>query len=171
MSTLDSIKAKIAEINKQKEELTSQLRKEFAPMLTPLFEKSKGKIQSIGWTQYTPYFNDGDECVFRVNLDLDCGIRVNGDVLYEQEEMFGSSLYALSKYGTDQYESWIAKYPEDKINEDTKGQDLLLYGLLLEFQEILSSIDDEFYKDLFGDHVLVTVHADGTVETEEYEHD
>lgn len=171
MTTLENIKQKIEEINKKKEELISELRNDFAPMLKPLFDKSVGKITSIGWTQYTPYFNDGDECVFSVNLNLYYGIRVNGNVLDEQEDLFGSSLYALSKYGTDQYDSWIAKYPEDKINEETKENDLFLYGLINEFEKLLSSIDDEFYKSLFGDHVEVTVYADGRIETEEYDHD
>jgi hypothetical protein len=26
-------------------------------------------VESISWTQYTPYFNDGDECVFGVGHD------------------------------------------------------------------------------------------------------
>lgn len=26
-------------------------------------------VQSIGWTQYTPYFNDGDECLFGTHID------------------------------------------------------------------------------------------------------
>lgn len=31
-----------------------------------IFEKYP-KLESFSWTQYAPYFNDGDECVFRVN--------------------------------------------------------------------------------------------------------
>lgn len=56
MSTLETIKQKIADINAKKQELVNDLRKDFAPMLQPLFEKSNGKIKSFGWTQYTPYF-------------------------------------------------------------------------------------------------------------------
>jgi hypothetical protein len=26
-------------------------------------------LESFSWTQYTPYFNDGDECVFRTNTE------------------------------------------------------------------------------------------------------
>lgn len=171
MSTLEGIKTKIEAIKKQKEELTAQLRSDFAPMLQPLFEKSEGKIESIGWIQYTPYFNDGEECEFSTNFDLDYGLRVNGQCLDDQEDIFGCSLYALRKYGTDEYASWIAKYPEDTIKEESKESDLALYACLKEFEEILESIDDEFYKDLFGDHVEVTVHSNGVIETEEYDHD
>jgi len=171
MEILEKIKSSIAEINKKKEQLTASLRSDFAPMLKPLFEKSKGKITSIGWTQHTPYFNDGDECVFSTHMDLDYGLYLNGEMIEEQEGLFGSSAYALSKFGTPQYDSWIERYPEDKINEETKESDLFLYSVLKEFQDVLTSIDDSFYKDLFGDHVKVTVNEDGTVETESYEHD
>lgn len=171
MSTLETIKTKIAEINAKKQELVNDLRKDFAPMLKPLFEKSNGKIKSFGWTQYTPYFNDGEDCEFSVNCDIDYGLYINGERIDDIDGLFGSSEYALKMYGTTDYESWIKQYPEDVINEDTKEQDLHLYSILKEFVSLLESIDSEFLKDLFGDHVLVTVYDDGRIDTEEYEHD
>lgn len=172
MEMLNNIKEKIAQINKQKEELVKQLREDFAPALKPLFEKSNGVITSLGWVQYTPYFNDGDECTFSINSDIDYGIRVNGEHL-EDSEILGNSTYGLSKYlkKDGSYEEWIKKYPEDALNPDTMEEDLNIYKTLLEFEDILESIDDEFFKDLFGDHVEVTVFVDGRVETEKYEHD
>ena len=172
MQMLQQIKTRIAEINKQKEELVSQLRKDFAPSLAPLFKKSNGKITSLGWVQYTPYFNDGDECEFSVNTDLDYGIRVNGEYL-DNSEFFQNSTYGLSKYLKKDvsYEDCILRYPEDVLSTETMEKELELYEILMEFQDILESIDDEFLKDLFGDHVEVTIFADGSVTTEEYDHD
>lgn len=43
-------------------------QKEFHRGTTALFE-SHPELQSFSWTQYTPYFNDGEECVFGVNVD------------------------------------------------------------------------------------------------------
>lgn len=172
MEMLEQIKTRIAEINKQKEELVSQLRKNFAPALKPLFEKSNGKITSLGWIQYTPYFNDGDECVFSVKADLDYGIRVNGETL-DDGEFFTNNTYSLTKYlrNDGSYEEWTHRYPKDTLNTETAKEELYLFEILLEFEGILESIDDEFFQDLFGDHVEVTIFADGSVETEEYEHD
>jgi len=31
-----------------------------------LFEE-RSEVEAVRWTQYTPYFNDGEPCVFRVN--------------------------------------------------------------------------------------------------------
>lgn len=173
---LEQIKSRIAEINKQKEELTAQLRKDFAPMLKPLFEKSEGKIKSISWNQYTPYFNDGDECTFSVHADLDYSLKLNGSSFEDYEEenrLFGSPKYAMKKYleGEQVYQEWITRYPEDALNPDTKEEDLKLYKIAQEFESILNSIDDEFFKDLFGDHVEVIVNESGAIEVEEYEHD
>jgi len=152
MEILQSIKSKLAEIAKKKEELTAELRQDFAPMLKPLFDKSNGKIQSISWTQYTPYFNDGEECIFSVNLDY--SFKINGEDSEDAEDYVNF---------WDKEIGWPSKpNPNyDKFQSD----------IISEFKEILSSIDDEFYKDLFGDHVEVTVNSSGEIETEGYEHD
>ena len=38
----------------------------FKETFKEFFDNNPG-IKAVVWTQYTPYFNDGDECVFRVN--------------------------------------------------------------------------------------------------------
>lgn len=45
-----------------------------------IFEKYP-EIENFSWTQYTPYFNDGDECAFSVNTDP----KINGNDEYEEE--------------------------------------------------------------------------------------
>ena len=172
MELLNNIKEKLAEIKRQQEQLTEELRKDFAPMLKPLFEKSNGRITSLGWVQYTPYFNDGDSCEFQVNTDIDYGIRVNGESI-EDSEFFENSTYSLSKYikKDGAYEEWVGKYPEYTLNPSNMVKELAIYGVLLEFEEVLNSIDSSFFMSLFGDHVEVTVFENGTIETEEYEHD
>ena len=46
-----------------------------------------------------------------------------------------------------------------------------LVEIIDQIQEVLNSIPDEFMEDLFGDHISVTVKRDGTIETEDCEHD
>lgn len=175
MTSLETIKAKISEINAKKQELVADLRKDFAPMLKPLFEKSKGKIKSFGWTQYTPYFNDGDECEFGVNVDYPY---INGE---DELDTLNEDKYVTITY---ENENEVKEYLELKgykwMMNNTIGQggyiknkeyDSELLDLVQEFKSAISDIDSEFLKDLFGDHVKVTVHDDGNIETEEYEHD
>ena len=52
------------------QELRSELKAEFSKQLEPalkrILELTPGAA-SVGWDQYTPYFNDGDPCEFSVN--------------------------------------------------------------------------------------------------------
>ena len=70
--------------------LQEQIRKagteKLAPVFREIFEKNPG-LESIRWTQYTPYFNDGEECVFRVHLSYP-------DFRYRSEEDFDEEGYS-----------------------------------------------------------------------------
>src|SRR6478752_151221 len=141
MSTLETIKQKLAVIAKQKEEMVEALRKDFAPMFKELFDKSNGKIESIGWKQYSPYFNDGEDCIFSVKADLDYGITVNGEELEESELITISSYIAERIIRNDgSYQSWITKYPKDEIDIEANKEQLELIGIVKEFSDILYSI-------------------------------
>ena len=81
LDVLNKIKEELAVIHEKRAQLVEELRPEFPKILSSIFEKSK-VIESISWTQYTPYFNDGDSCEFRVNTD----IRVNSKNHHWDEE-------------------------------------------------------------------------------------
>jgi len=177
MSTLEIIKTKIAEINAKKQELVNDLRKDFAPMLKPLFEKSNSKIKSFGWTQYTPYFNDGDECYFSVNIDYPY---INNERTDDLDILNEGKYVIITEENEDEVRAHVSYKGYHWLLKHTIGQsgyiknkdfDSELFNLVEEFKSALSEIDSEFLKELFGDHVKVTVHDNGTIETEEYEHD
>jgi hypothetical protein len=81
MEVLTKIKQQLAEFDAKRKEMVSELQKEFPLILQPLLHKDE-TIKSISWNQYTPYFNDGDECTFSVHND---DIYVNGEDLYDME--------------------------------------------------------------------------------------
>jgi len=160
MEILEKIKSEIAAFDEKRKELLANLKNDFAPMVAPLFEKHP-KIKSISWNQYTPYFNDGDECTFSANLDLDYGMKVNG----VDEDDDNSPLDWRIKYylkGEEKYKDLLTENP---------NIDLEIYHGAIEFQQLLKSIPESFLKDLFGDHMQITLLSTGEVETEEYEHD
>lgn len=86
-------------------------------------------LEKISWQQYTPYFNDGEECVFR----------------------------SYHKYAEIEGEGLDYDKPERKEIEE-------------ELKKFMSQFDDELLKNLFGDHVQLTVTKEG-ITVEEYEHD
>ena len=144
---IEKIKTELSVFEEKKIALVNELRQEFPKIMQPLFEQSK-KIDSFSWTQYTPYFNDGDECYFGVN-DVD---EVNGAHIYD------------CKFLEKEIGPWAARTP----NPD---YDAYEFGIYTEIADIISSIPEDFLKDLFGDHVQVTVNRDGTISVETYEHD
>ena len=129
----------LKEINKQINELRLKgieaARDELARGIKDLFEKYP-EAESFSWQQYTPYFNDGDECTFSVRSDI-------------EEFTWGDEEYDYDNYvekGTPQYDFTVAA------------------------SKLVSSIDDEYMRSMFGDHVKVVVSRDG-ISTEEYSHE
>lgn len=77
---IESIKEQIKDIHKQldamKQELAIKSKALIQEGAKELFAKYGDVVKSFGWVQYTPYWNDGEECRFRANLDYP---RINGD--------------------------------------------------------------------------------------------
>ena len=118
--------------------------KHISSALRGLFDEYQW-VESIGWTQYTPYFNDGDECIFSVYTEED-NIKVNG----------------LSQWDMYNYEE---DFKEKNITVEMVDE------VAVKASNILSILEDEDMKYMFGDHVEVSISRDGTVTTEHYDHD
>jgi hypothetical protein len=102
------------------------------------------KLEAVRWTQYTPYFNDGEACTFSVN-----GFYVKVEGTAEDAGNY--------EHG------FVSEY--DESVKKMKGSKQMLEALS-EIQEM-----DEMLEMVFGDHQQITVRRDGTVEQEEYSHD
>lgn len=132
------IAAKIAECQKEAQQVFNESIKE-------LFAKHP-KLESFSWTQYTPYFNDGDECTFSAQTD---SLKVQ----------FGGEEF-------DDIGTWTFKPPVS--NEVLKAEGLS--EACKDMAELMSVLEDEDCKVMWGDHVEVTVTKDGAT-AEEYDHD
>jgi len=150
MSVVAKIKEELAAFQAKREALVAQLRTEFPTLIAPILSESK-RIETIGWRQYTPYFNDGDECTFGVHQD---DLLINGEDEYgDGLEWIREKVWAFGKYDT---------------NPNADQEELVV---LKNIKEVLQSIPDDFYKDLFGDHAIVTINKNGTIEVDDYDHD
>lgn len=116
-------------------------------LLAPVFE-SFPNVKSVRWTQYTPYFNDGEPCEFSSNADY-C------ELLFAAGE--GGDVVTKEDFDEDFEESWDCR----KDAEKQKAFEA--------FKEALGLPDDVLLA-AFGDHAQVTVDRSG-VEVEEYSHD
>jgi len=137
MSTMDEIRKmgdayRTAMREKGKQAVSEELAGLFA---------AHPELKAIRWKQYTPYFNDGDECVF--------GLR---EVYYRVE---GTPKDAGDYEDGYLSPSWDAKKRtplETAVHDFEIGR------------------DRDIYRVCFDDHVEVTATRDG-VTVEEYEHD
>jgi hypothetical protein len=117
------------------------------------FFDANPKIKAVTWTQYTPHFNDGEPCVFRV-----------GD------------MWALSEKGLEDWEENGCGHAEDYAATSDWGsydKELLNEDEAKAVQTFLKSIHklpDDIFEDMFGDHVYVVATEKG-FDVEEYEHD
>jgi hypothetical protein len=124
-------------------------------------------IVAIRWTQYTPYFNDGDACVFSVYADDDIWkFTTTADDAGDYENGW-ESIYNL-------YENveWVGKYPDSKAVYTYKNdENRELHELCRKVQGVLGSgHHNVLLNQKFGDPATVTAYPD-RFEVEHYDHD
>lgn len=123
------------------------------------------QLQSISWTQYSPYFNDGDECVFSAHTD---DFSVNWiETASEDSEEDEDEDEDYDDYGHESNYTW--KHPEGKVL--LPESERTLQGEACDkIAELLENFDEDNLKDMFGNHVKVVITRKG-VTTDEYSHD
>lgn len=85
----ESINDLKAKIQKLRDQYRAESQKAFEEALRDFF-LSHPEINSIGWQQYAPYFNDGDVCSFSVHSDS-CSI--NGIDRWDGASDFDDKIY------------------------------------------------------------------------------
>lgn len=66
MEILEMIKKEFEAFELKKQEFVDTLKPQFGTIFNSVFEKYP-ELQAFKWTQYTPFFMDGDTCEFSVN--------------------------------------------------------------------------------------------------------
>lgn len=97
--TLEEVEAVIQEYTALRKELAKETGQTIIQELfTPLF--TFNGIKAASWYQYTPYFNDGDACVFNVYADV--RLYSDNEALAdgEDDDEYGQPEYG---YGFDEY--------------------------------------------------------------------
>jgi hypothetical protein len=154
------LREKQEEIKKLKEEMLVASNKIFTDLTKTIFEDHP-KVNSFGWHQFTPYFNDGDTCTFSVNTDY---IYINGESVDESDWINETK---ITNYGTWNREK---RQYEGRTEVPNFNYDKELVAACDEIREFLSNFDNDFFMSQFGDHAEITITAEG-VSVDEYEHD
>lgn len=141
---INNFQAVVASYNAAREALSKITKEQVAALFLPFFEANP-KIDAVKWSQYTPYFMDGDPCVFGVNE-----ISLVSKELFTEED-------ADSYHGENTVAEWDA-------DEQYKP-------LFDAANEIRNPLPNELLQDVFGDHAEITINRDGTFEVDECSHD
>lgn len=155
---IKEVKEKQKEIAKLKKELLKKSEEAFLVGSKKILE-SCPELKSVSWTQYTPYFNDGDETIFSANTSY---LTINGD---ENPRYLNPTI--IQNHGTWDREKKVYVGRVEVPNPDYNKP---LAEAVDKMSEFLGVFDNDFYKSQFGDHIQVTITENG-VETEWYEHD
>jgi hypothetical protein len=217
---LDTLKGEHASLKSRINALKAEMQENSKVLMKEAFREFFEKydvVDNVFWTQYTPYFNDGESCEFSVGdvylvlKDDEDPCEYEGSSLtdkedieslkkaiaeieawekdpiaaaqkYQQEriEKYGRDPFAASRYDgntQDQMAKWKPRHgtKEQYVKQLATAEEFgkLYPNLKSDFKEIqkmVSGVDDDLMKAMFGDHAKVIVSASG-IEIEDHEHD
>lgn len=153
---------KITEIQTKLQALRTQYvetaRTEFSAGCKELFN-AYPQLKSVSFHAYTPYFNDGDTCEYRVSLDYPL---INGYDEHESDE-YGDDSINIWKQSHEMLGYGVGAKPNPSYNPYAKQ-------IINNVKAFFRAFEEEIYKDLFGDHVTITV-TPNEVTTKTYDHE
>jgi hypothetical protein len=161
------------EVNEARARCRYVLNKAFQDCCKLVFEQNPN-LQSFSWTCYTPYFNDGDECKYRVCSDYPAINRSDEKASKKRELPSLETLLQSVRDGKQTIEEALAvvqqpfhELAENSKKELTKQELEVLEGRVSNFLQIF---DDQDYLEMFGDHCKVTV-TRNKIEIDPYDHE
>lgn len=111
------------------------------------------EVTSLSWTQFAPYFNDGDECVFSVHP------------LTASNASDGTDSISYGEYEGDEEDVWV--YDGDYGSDEVPPH---IDAALDEFSSLIQSDSlSDLFRSLFGNHTRVTCTREG-IKTDSYDH-
>lgn len=148
-------KARVEELKKTYAE---EMQTEFQKVAKVFFEEVPA-VQAVVWSQYTPYFNDGDECVFSVH-----------EPEFVTENFDPDDPQAPYEYGDeDEYKSISAWAKDFRMDEKLAIVTQSELDKIYAFADIITKNED-MMKEIYGDHVAVYLTKDETI-VQKYSHD
>lgn len=158
----------------------------FKTAISEIFEKHPC-LDSFSWTQYAPYFNDGEPCEFHVHADEpDVTVKLDNVLVHFECTSVRNSVWDddLRKYkNTDKptfcFDSW------DDVNYETDSTNSVVFNVdeacakhneqLVALRNDIEIITDflmsaeDFARDAFTEDGIVIVRKD-SIEIEDYDH-
>lgn len=148
------------EISKLKSEALEISQSIFDDFRNHIFNKYS-ELESFGWKQYTPYFNDGDACLFYANIDY---LIINDEYAEDSNWFNKENIINWGQWNKD------LKEHVGRVEEPNMNYNQLLVNAYNEIVSFLGNFDNDFYLTKFGDHAEVTITKD-RIDISDCEHD
>lgn len=152
-SLIDKMNDELSEIRAQYRVKTQEI---FKGMFKKFFNKNPD-VKCVFWRQYTPYFNDGDACVFSSGASY---------AAITNAEDYESIRYG--EYDGDDEGVWVDDPDNGDYNSKLIPTPVKANAEAL--RRVLEKIDDDVYLQMFGDHCYVYATREG-FDVQEYDHD
>lgn len=136
-------------VEETKKQLHKDLRDHFYELVQLEVFSKHPLLQSFSWTQYTPYYNDGDLCNFGAGINY-------LDVVFGEEKFNDLNSFAFNPIGLE----WHKK-EQNVVGLKEAYQDVAI---------LLAKFSNDTYLHVFGDHTRVTV-TNKEVLISDYSHD
>jgi hypothetical protein len=162
-------------IKKIIKEAKEKMRREGKELLKQEFDKlfkANPRLTAVAWTQYAPYFNDGDPCTFSVHE-----FTFTSAPLEQVDDLFGDFNYADSG---DPEEGFYVRPSEYKYVDLPNGK---WEKIQLEVDQELGKIadavlafqnevcDEDLFEDVYGSDAKIMVTRDGRTEISDANHE
>jgi hypothetical protein len=178
------------EIHSHRAGKEQRTKEEFAEILKPVLDDPT--IIDFGWRQYTPYFNDGDTCVFGAHglwvraekIEApkppeseeercpDCD-ELDSRCTCDEGEEFDFDYGSKHNLGKVTHDGWgtLPDGSRGPLNERYEGPDEERYRRVEKLARAIEGGSfDHALLELFGDHATIHVRKTG-ITVEEYSHD
>ena len=178
MSNLDNVlvdyKKHVEEMVALRKQVSEKIKNSMNGMFKEFF-KNNPEFVYVTWTQYTPYFNDGEACEFSVHdkwfvtkksLARYHDIDENSEDFEDMEFITGWAAEEAAVYMSSYSDTGKDTFIEDYGPE--RGP--VVYEEARRLEKILDQIPEEIYLDAFGDHSQITISANG-ISVDEADHD
>ncbi len=157
------VKDFIKQLVDSKKKFAEEGKKVIKLALAEAFAKNP-KLRVISWIQFTPYWNDGEECIFSVqDPEFTNGTAedLEGDGDWEdadEEEVKDSDIWTITA-------------------SDLRGNHKKLQGI--DDEKSIKLVDElithgemsDIMQDIFDDHARIFAFRSGKIEVQEYEHE
>lgn len=148
------LNSSVIELLKMKEEMQAKMKAQLDATVKNFF-KVVPKMKAITWVQYSPYFNDGDECIFHVRSVSVLNFVPKYFSRYYQDDLAEDNRHTII----------LSDY--DNVNEDLLSAEEI--EACTAIQNFISNNEDFMY-DLYGNHVSIRITENGA-EVSDYDHD